>query len=276
MKKLIISVILIVIFGGTAAYFGLVSKSIPENSIGIIFSKLSGFRDTPVVPGKLTWLPDALLPTNVTVYLVPNETYSRELSISDELPNSGTYSEYLDQQADFSWRLALNLRYKLRPEALPALFREEGLRPETYVEYINSAKIKIDGLLLSHFKEKFSNSENFSSTIPAIDSVISEVRSVFSQNFPNFTLLDITVSDIDFPDFDLYFRTKEHYLAILSNQTDKLVSDIQVTAEEKSTQTIKLELLKRYGELFTKYPVLVDFLAIDSPNVNKLLPKDWN
>ena len=276
MKKLIISAILITAFVGAGTFFGLISRKVPENSIGVVFSKIQGFKDTPVIPGKLSWFAGALLPSNVTVYLIPDTTFSRTLSISDDLPNSGTYREYLEQAADFSWTIALNFRYKIRPESLPKLCKSEGLRPESFETYGETIKEKIEGTLVSYFKQYFSTSEDSIIGRPSIESISSDIKMLFAKNFPDIMLLDLTITDMDFPDLDLYYRTKEHYLAILSNQTDKLISDIQITAEEKSTQTIKLELLKRYGELFAKYPSLIDFLAIDSPNVNKLLPEEWN
>lgn len=274
-KRLIISILLIIIASSFAGYFGLVSRKIPDQSIGVIFTKTSGFKSRPVFPGKLYWLPEALLPTNVKIFILPDTTFSKDITISGELQHGSTYSEYLEQETDFSWKVALHLKYKIRPEALPGLLQDEGLREETYASYADSVYKEIAGALTTSYSQLFLNDHFSGGDMFRAEQFKNITSDIFTKDFDQLQLVDTTVTEFNIPDIDLYTRTKEHYMAILSVQADKLFSDITITAEEKSNQTIKIELLKRYGELFSEYPILIDFLGLDTPNVNKLLPMNW-
>ena len=274
-KKLIISVIFLLIAGGLAFYFGLLSRKVPDDSIGIVFTKTGGWNKKPVYPGKIYWHPGALLPTNVTLYTVADKTYTRTVEASGELPNSGAYKEYLDQNADFSWKITASMTVKYDADDLPGLFSETGLRGSGTDGRINEMFSDLNGMLNSIYSELFADQQGIINR-PGIDEIAALIRKTAVSRYPFIVITGLSVTEASFPDFELYNRTRDHYLAILKNQTDKLITDINISAEEKSEQTIKMEILKRYGELFAKYPVLIDFLAIDSPNVNKLLPDAWD
>jgi hypothetical protein len=83
------------------------------------------------------------------------------------------------------------------------------------------------------------------------------------KQFPFIENFSCVVHTANFPDFTLYRSVKGLYEDYLAKQREYLSSSIDQQAGNRIESQLRFDELARYGELLTKYPVLLQYLAIE-------------
>ena len=80
------------------------------------------------------------------------------------------------------------------------------------------------------------------------------------QHLPDIRLNSLLVKDLAVPDLTLYFKAREAYFAMMETQKNLSAESLKAATAKAMEKSVNLELLEKYGELLTKYPVLLDYL----------------
>jgi hypothetical protein len=89
-----------------------------------------------------------------------------------------------------------------------------------------------------------------------------------SAQFPAVGGLSLKINTLQYPDFILYRASRRLYEDFLSSQRQMLTAPLGERANRRVEAQLRLEELKSYGELFTKYPVLLEYLKLESGGSN--------
>jgi hypothetical protein len=261
MKK-ILTILILLGLAGACFFLGWAQFEVPPGSYGVIRSKTHGTDDSVVRPGEFRWIWYKLIPTNATVqvYILPGQEFP--LEISGKLPSGDVYSAMAGLRTDFSYELKGSVSCSLRPEALPGLVERWNMASQEDLDaYAKKLSREIEGRV----REKlWSYAENEA----ALDKIrtggsIPELEQELKAAFPDTENLTITLEIITFPDFILYGEVRGLYEDYIAGQRQSLGADLDRMAEETISAKLRFEELNRYGELLSKYPILLNYLALE-------------
>ncbi|MDR3276205.1 MAG: hypothetical protein LBT11_03170, partial [Treponema sp.] len=74
--------------------------------------------------------------------------------------------------------------------------------------------------------------------------------------------LSLHLGTVKFPDFALYISMRDLYREYLKFQQEILSAAAAGNAERHINSRLRLDELAQYGELLTKYPLLLDYLRL--------------
>ncbi|MCL1928349.1 MAG: hypothetical protein FWG07_06125 [Treponema sp.] len=261
MKK-IITLIILLAAGGTAFYLGWVQYSVPVGSYGVLRSKTHGTDSEIIREGKFRWVWYKLIPNNVTIAVFTIKENTIFLDFSGVLPSGDTYSTLAGLKTDFSYGFSGSLSYKLKAESLTALSERENLLSQAELDvYLSRLSKEIDNhvkaLLWTYGEnEKILKEAGETGTIDALEKSL-------AASYSDIEILSCTVNILRFPDFVLYNEVRQLYRDYLTAQRIDLRGTIGQIASENIENRRRIEELTGYGELLTKYPVLIQYLALE-------------
>jgi hypothetical protein len=259
----------IILISGTVFYFGWIQIQLPENTYGIAFTKSNGYLEKVYEPGKFSWEVRKLIPTNFKLLKFKITSQQFEINHNQQLPNSDIYAEYLPGSPVFSYNLKYFISYKLRLETLPGFVEKYGLSPEQLPErykVINSdIQLFISNYLINSLKPSDKILENEKN-------ISKDIIIALNKNFPVLEIFEFIPSTIIIPDSDLYSKAKELYLSSIEME-NKVISESKLKiAEQKIRDNANFETLKKYGELLTQYPELIEFFAVIDFDGDSIIP----
>ena len=138
MKKGIVSVIIILLFGAAVFYFGLVNMKVPAGQYGVRVSKTGGVSEKNIENGKLMWRWEALLPKNVVIHKFDHGIFHSSQNLKGTLPSAEIYTSLIRGNPDFSYSFDFDISLLVTPENTVQLLKNgtinsnEGLK--TYLE----------------------------------------------------------------------------------------------------------------------------------------------
>jgi hypothetical protein len=250
MKKLLIALILLLAVGGVVFYFGWIQILIPAGAYAVVHTKTSGFETDVVPAGEFAWRAERLLPTNMTLYIFQIEPVQvRMPMIQAALPSAEVYSSAMPGNPDFSFKMLLNVTFFAKPEALPGLVSEEGLKPENMEAWYQKKGETLGNRLIQEIRnspEKLLETDYFQDLTEKLSR---------DAEFSSLEIKSIDPLEITLPDLELYNEAKRHYFEMSSIRREK---DILAIQEEKTN----LNALREYGVLLNEYPILLKFLYL--------------
>ena len=258
MKKFLVSLFILIILGGVVFFLGWVQLSVPPGTYGLMSSKTHGIDPRPVVSGEFRWVWYKIIPTNVKITAYHIQPVHQNISTGGLLPSGNVYALFAGDQVDFSWDLSCSFSYSLNPEELVALVTENSISsPEELTVFQQDLTDRIEAFILGFLgnPDEADELEKFmAGSSQALETKVQE-------HFPfieNFTCL---VKNVRFPDFALYRQVRGLYETFISTQRDYAASLMGKTAENRINSLLYLDELERYGELLTKYPILLEYLS---------------
>ena len=257
----IFSFILLFLAGGTVFYFGWVQFELPENTYAVLFSKTSGYDDKVLEPGRFNWKWERLLPTNSKLIKIFLERRSVVLNYEGALPSGELYSSIIPQKPDFSYKMTFNISYKLDKDSLPELL-EQGIIYDSDIQLLYRT---IEAEFIKIIKDSSSDfyNENLGISSNAYLDLENIIMEKLKQRYYYIDIRSLSVQYIHFPDLQLYDKTREIFNIILENRKETEIASEKWAIESKVNLDTKIEILSRYGELLSKYPILVDYFALD-------------
>lgn len=271
--KLIIILILILGIGGSAFYFGWIQFRLEENSCGVIFTKTGGYEDTVVRPGEFNWRWEALVPTNLTLHRIDVSPHATTVKRESRLPSGDLYGSVLQEQqkVDFSYYVEILLEYALRPESLPGLVRDRGINDENIGELYDSIDRELSNRVIGFIESKLVSTDTELFMTP---SVAETLKKSLQEIDAAVEIRQVSLIDMQLPDIRLYRSSRDYYLGLLDARRKTETATLEKEREWMVSEESKLEVFRKYGELFTEYPGLVNFLALsEGENLDQILPK---
>jgi len=261
MKKALFSLILLCAVAAAVFFLGWAQFSLPAGSVGVLRSKTHGVDGEVILPGKVRWVWYKLIPTNAVVNVFTLNDVQIPIEISGVLPSGDVYSSLVGLKTDFSFHFSGSLSYRLRAESLPDLAeRENFLDQEDLDRYIVRFSRDVDNhlrrFLLWAEKEKILQEVQETGTIRGLEAE-------FRKAFPQAELCSCTVKSISFPDLILYNEVRQLYRDYLAAQRREVRDETAAIAAESIKNHRRFDELAVYGELLTKYPILMQYLALE-------------
>jgi hypothetical protein len=272
--KLFLFLIFSILVGGTVFYFGWTQFQLEENTYGVIFTKTTGYEDEVVKPGRFNWHWEALIPTNMALHKIAIVSRSVELQKSASLPSGEVYSRSIDAPANFEYLLKISLTYSLRPEELPRLVKEESLTSETLDDYYLEIEQRINSGISAYIENRISRNEDVSAgdfkTAAFEEALVEKIQS----ELPYVAIRSAAITELKVPDIELYKAARAYYFDLLETRQETETATLEREREWVVSQESKLAVLRKYGELFTEYPGLIQYMALGkNEQIENLLPQ---
>ncbi|AEF85355.1 conserved hypothetical protein [Treponema primitia ZAS-2] len=263
MKK-IIGFFLLLILAGAAFFFGWAQLPVAPGSYGVLRSKTHGVDAAPIREGEFRWIWYKLIPTNAVTLVFKPAPVTRELALTGSLPQGETYAAAAGLGADFSYEISGTLSFTIKAASLPSLVQERGLTDQESLEvYEKELGRNIEAFAMQRL-EAYSAEENALEGIlksPAASRLEGEIL----REFPDIENLSCVITRARLPDLALYSMARSVYKEYLNSQQELLKTEIAGQAERNINSLFRFDELEKYGELLTRYPVLLQYLAMPKP-----------
>lgn len=262
MKKAIFVLVLLILAAGAVFYFGWVQFTVPAGQYGVIISKTGGVDPATVEPGMFRWQWEFLLPTNAQVETFSLTPATHTVPVRGTLPSGTLYASMLEGSPDFSWAFTCETTAHISPAMLPSLVEKNGIHTqEALDEWVNAAlsnrmqtiaEQAVRGALSDIMQERARiHPEELAQAIAAELSA--------AQN--ELEVLSVTVKSDHFPDLDLYYSAAQTYEAYQKQRRVLWKKAAEDGALDSVSDYLSIERYTRWGELLTRYPVLIDFFS---------------
>ncbi|MCL2230349.1 MAG: hypothetical protein FWC01_04585 [Treponema sp.] len=264
MKKFFITLLILLIIAGTGFALGWVQFAVPPGQFGVIHSKTHGIDAELVRSGEFRWVWYKLIPTNVKIAIFNLEQKKFPLNFKSSLPSGSVYASFAGlANADFTWDLNGEINFTVNPEMLVFLSQTQSLTNQEELEsYLEKTAREIEVMILRVLSSSGTDSErleNLMSGNPDPD-MEREVKT----RFPEILEFSISIHNAKYPDFLLYRVLRRLYEDFLSSQREVIANSFAARAEEHIRAQLRFEELERYGDLLTRFPVLLEYIALEN------------
>ena len=247
---------------GAVFYFGFFQFQLPADTYAVIYTKLNGWDPEAVVPGsyRIEW--EGLLPTNLSIEKILIEERGIELEVSGDLPSAEPYSAYLEGRPDFSYSYRFSLSYSLKPGALPELVTEDFLRADNLDGWYSDLEKTILADGISFINGKSADDAYMQKIAYNYRMMADDLTAQIEGKYPDIKIHSFVPSYVKIPDFDLYREGKKLYFERIRFNEKIKTAAMEKTSERLVEESAKLELLEKYGAIFSKYPELINYYDI--------------
>jgi hypothetical protein len=256
MKKFFITLLVLIIGAALVLFFGWAQLGVPPDSYGLIRSKTHGLDARLVKPGEFRWVWYKLIPTNVTTTVFRLNPLAHAFSANNTLPSGGTYAAFAGIGGDFSWEIRATFSFSLRPEAIIPLVTMENIGTQEELDHYETA---IAGQIETFILRRVDLLENLLK-----DGESPELERAIQEQFPAIGHFSLTIQSARLPDFALYRQTKDLYEQYNVLQKEFLYDDLRGKAKSRVESFRRFDELEQYGALLTKYPILLEYLALEN------------
>lgn len=267
MKKAIFWLVFLIIIAGVVFYFGWIR--VPENNVALGFSTITGYDSSFMKSGKINWRWQKLIPKNYILKVYPLETASTQVSVNQDLPSGKLYASELPGNPDFSFAVTYAASYKIKEDSLYAMATSGDLGENGLSPFYDSVKERIQNAasdLLSQEMTKAMEGSTFSQK-----ALEDSVKGRIQEQLSDVEILSFETVNASFPDIELYKKAKEKYIENLEKKQEMIAQQEKESTDFNNKIDQRIELLKKYGELLTQYPVLIEYFKTKNES---LLPDD--
>jgi hypothetical protein len=268
MRKFFITFFVLLILGGLGFFFGWAQFGVPPGSCGVMRSKTHGLDPRLIREGEFRWVWYKLIPGNVTIDAYRMGRVERRTTLRGSLPSGDTYTAFAastgvpDIRPDFSYELNLRISFSLKADSLVSLVAEKNISGQGELDAFGE---ELGGDIEAFVLRWFSNQDDSPEEIPALLAAGSSSRldGEITGNFPYIEKFHCQVEGGRFPDYRLYRQLQGFYEEYLIKQRNYLNSSAEGSPEKRIDSRFRLDELARYGELLTKYPILLEYLNLE-------------
>ncbi|MDR2798290.1 MAG: hypothetical protein LBB80_08100 [Treponema sp.] len=268
MRKFVVIGIILSIIGGTAFFFGWVQLMVPLGAYGVLRSKTHGVDPRIIRAGEFRWVWYTLIPTNAEIQAFTLDQVSRSFSIQETLPSGKEYASFAGFTLDFAYKLWVSLSFTIKPDSLVTLIDTRYIMDQAGLDaFETDLADQIETFTLQRLRIYITDTAKLeemlgSGSIAALEADIQGV-------FPDIENLACSIKTRDFPDLSLYQQFRTLYAGYLAKQQEYVHSEQALQPETRMLTQIRFDDLARYGELLTKYPILMQFLELEQRNQAK-------
>jgi len=210
--------------------------------------------------GEFRWIWYKLIPTNAEITVFRLEPVNHAFNINNTLPSADTYAAFAGISADFSWDLGASFSFSLDPDDLVSLLADKNISSQAALEaYKQDLAERIEVFIL---REAVSLEDVRLEELLTGGSTAEMERKIVSQ-FPDIRDFSFVVKQARFPDFALYKQIRLLYEDFVMKQREYMAEALSRKAEERIDTQLRFSELERYGELLTKYPILLQYLTLE-------------
>ncbi|GHV96556.1 hypothetical protein AGMMS50293_28760 [Spirochaetia bacterium] len=263
MKKFIVTIFILIILGGTAFFFGWAQFTVPPGAYGVVRSKTHGVDQRLIRSGEFRWIWYKLIPTNVEITVLRLEPVSHSINVKNSLPSGASYASFAGiPPAGFSWELNASLSFSLNPDTLVSLVADNNIGSQEALDaYQKGLAEKIEGLVLRRLGSAEISTSQLEELLKSGSNP--ELEQEINREFPAISDVSLLVKSAQFPDFALYTEVRGLYDDFLARQRQYVSAALNQKAESRIDAQLRFDELEHYGELLMKYPILLEYLALE-------------
>jgi hypothetical protein len=263
MKKILIMLFFIIVLGAGVFFLGWVQLTVPPGSYGIMRSKTHGVDPELIREGQFRWVWYKLIPTNVVTYSYSLKRINVSLQFEGTLPSAAVYTSLSGLSADFSYKLSGSLSCSLKPDTLPSLIVTQNINNDDDMRaYENSLAEEIRNFAIQRLGS-YAEAEDAAEEPGGLASA-NRLQNDIARAFPGVENLSCSIYAAHWPDLSLYRSMRALSEDYLERQRYLLQPEINAQADTHLSSLLRFDELTRYGELLTKYPVLLQYLALEN------------
>ena len=250
------------VIGATVFFFGWVQFSVPLSSYGVISSKTHGIDPQPVHSGEFRWVWYKLIPTNAQINVFRIEPVKFQIDFSSSLPSGNSYAAFAGLGADFSWSLKGDISFSLNPDMLVSAVSTHNLANQQDLDdYLHNVALNIKVIILRTLSSIEIDNLRLEKILSG--SPDAEMEREIMNKFPEIRDFSFVIQSAEYPDFILYRHVRFLYEEFLEKQREYVTTTLGRRAETHIEAQLHFDELERYGELLTKYPVLLEYLTLN-------------
>jgi len=263
MKKAIWIFILLIIAAGVVFYFGW--ERIEPETFGLAHSTITGTIDFPLESGNLYWFWQKLIPKSFHVYRLKREPYGFEFEIGTVLPKSENLTDF----GSFTLRMKTSVKYRIDFESAKLLFSSGLLSGfhEFFLEEVSSLASEAASTFVVEGMTRYTYSvRTFDYTM--LDDLKKNLEKEVQKRGENYRLQDVDVIIIytEIPQLDIYVEALKRFYQHLENAYLLKEKEFEKQSEYRKKELeedIEIARLRKYGDLFSEFPVLLKYLYIE-------------
>jgi hypothetical protein len=225
-------------------------------------SKTHGLDRALIRDGEFRWVWYKLIPSNTDIRLYRPLPVERRISHRGTLPSAGVYASFAGIDVDFSYEFAAILSFNIGPESLIPLIEERNIiGQDEFNACADSLAEEIEGFILGRMRHIGEDGEELRLILEtgASPKLEEEIR----QAFPRAAGLSCRIEAVRFPDFALYSRLRDLYTDYVDSQRDYIARARSGNSARHVDVQFRIDELARYGDLLTRYPVLLEYLKLE-------------
>jgi hypothetical protein len=258
MKKIIVALFIILILGGTAFFFGWVQFRVPPGSYGVMRSRTHGVDMSVIREGEFRWVWYAVIPANAEITTFTPKLVEQPIQASGSLPSGAVYASFVGLDTDFSYEYSGSLSFMVKADHLPALMTERGVANQEDLEAFERRLAREIGFYSARCLEEYAGE---SSEIAEMS--MDTLREDILREYPYIENLSCGINTARRPDIVLYSSLRKIYGDYLAEQQKSPEPGGFPSAAHYMDVRFRLDELAKYGELLTKYPILLQYLALE-------------
>ena len=264
--KGLISIIVLLGVAGTIFVAGWIQLLLPPATYAVLFSKTGGYDARVIAPATFAWRWERVIPGNVTLYFFAVQPATVATPIRGEMPSADTVASVLPGNVDFGYQATVTVTFAVRPEALPQLVAEEGLVPEALPAWAQAK-----GEAVGHAAFELVQRGDPGGALANLGTLEARVQEALAEQFPAVEIRAVRFNDLRLPDLELYRRARRAYLALLEARYEarriaalNIAEDRERGVAAAEARRESLQVLREYGAVLNEFPILVQFLALQS------------
>lgn len=261
-----LSIFFLMAFAVAVFCAGWVQFSVPAGKYGVLVSKTGGVDPDPIVPGKFRWQWERLLPTNARIVPFDLSPVTVTVPATGTLPSGDLYSNMLEGDPDFSWSANVTLSGRVEAGKLPALVSDMAIASQSGLDDWTKARLNslgtdainrlIAGLASGAKANQIASADDQSALADALRASLSLASA------GEIDILECAPTFRKIPDMTLYALAAKTYADYQTARRDLFAKTAAKEADSAVSEYLEIERFGRWGELLTKYPILIDFLAV--------------
>jgi hypothetical protein len=271
MKKFFFTILILLVLGGVAFFFGWAQLKVPPGQYGVIISKTHGIAPEPVRSGEFRWLWYKLLPTNVKISVFNLEHTKFSINYNSTLPSGNIYASFVGQpNTDFAWNLTGEIAFRINPDLLVPIAAAHNLTSQEDLNtYLKRIAKDIETIILRTLTSDSSFDDGTRLENIMSGNIDEQMIQEIYKMFPEIHDFSLSIKSAKFPNFILYRQLRLIYEDFLIRQRDYVTANFGRMAETHIQSQLRFDELERYGDLLTRYPILLEYMKLGLNNENQ-------
>jgi hypothetical protein len=262
-KKFLVAIVILLVLGGLAFFFGWAQLTLPVNAYGVMRSKTHGIDPAIIQAGAFRWVWFKLIPTNVEIQAFTLDKQTQVITMQDTLPSGAEYAAFAGSGVDFSYTLNGTLSFNIKPESLIRLMQEQHIDTQDDLNGFEGALANdIRMFALQRLRIYMEQKDKIEELLDSAS--IAQLNTDVSGTFPDIENLSLLLYTHEFPDLTLYHEYRTLYQEYIAYQRDYLHTEPALQANSRISAYIRFDDLAKYGELLTQYPILLQFIELEA------------
>ena len=214
--------------------------------------------------GEFRWVWYKLIHTNVHIAVFNPEHKKFPIDFQSSLPSGDTYTSFAGiTNVDFSWNLQGEFVFGINPEMLVTLTEHYNLSGQEDLDrYLQNMSMDIELLIMRTLSSAETDSERLEQIMSGYPDA--EMEQEISSRFPEIHDFSLIIHSAKYPNFLLYRQLRTLYEEFLASQRDFVSASFGMLAENQIQTQLRFSELERYGDLLTRFPVLLEFMRMES------------